>query len=483
MNHLTNSLLASTLFASTVFAQIAPGNLVVVRVGTGAATLTSASTAAFLDQYTSAGSLVNTNALPITPSGSNQALTVSGSATSEGFVTQSVDGRFLTMTGYNTAPGTAAVAGTTSATVNRVIARIDLTSNIDTTTALADGYTGSNIRSAITDDGSAFWIAGTSGTANFGGMRYATFGATTSMQLTVTNNTRVVSIYAGQLYCSSASGALQGIGTVGVGTPTTSGQAITVLPGFPITAGPSNYDFFFADANTLYVADDRTTGLGGIQKWVQAAGTWTLQYTLAVTATSGCRGLSGFVQNGVATLFATTTQSSANTLVAVTDTGAGSLFAVLATAATNTAYRGVRWVRTPATIAHGGTGCATSVGIPTIGTNGQPVTGNLAFQVTSSNNPPLSIVLHALNAGPSTAPVGFPIPGAPACAVLYVSPLVLLAELIDPLGNAFSAVPIPANASLGGFQLSAQAFPFDVTLVGFSLPIGSSDALDITIGN
>jgi hypothetical protein len=44
-------------------------------------------------------------------------------------------------------------------------------------------------------------------------------------------------------------------------------------------------------------------------------------------------------------------------------------------------------------------------------------------------------------------------------------------------------VPIPASASLGGFVLSAQAFPFDLSLTGYALPVGSSDAIDITIGN
>lgn len=474
-----------SLLAHSVLAQITPGNLAVLRVGTGAAALGSTATATFLEQYsaTTPGGALTSVPMPTAASGPNRACTNSGSAASEGFVTQSIDGRYLMVCGYDAAPGLAGIAATTAATANRVIARIDLAGTIDTSTALTDGYTTSNIRSAVSIDGSSFWASGASGTAGLGGMRYALYGASTSTQLTGINNTRVGAIFGGQLYCSSASGALHGISTVGTGTPTVNGSTITILPGFSIVSGPSGYDFFIADANTVYVADDRTTGLGGIQKWTLNAGTWTLQYTLAVTATSGCRGLSGYMNGGVATLFATTTQSNANLLVTVTDAGAGSPFTTLATAATNTAFRGVRWVRTPASVVHSGTACATNTGIPTIGTaNGNPVLGNLAFQITASNNPFPTIVLFTLRAGASS-PIGFPVPGAPACALIYVLPDVLLAELSDGAGNAFTGLGIPNVLSLSGLVLSAQAAPFDLTMLGFDPAIGTTDVIDITIGN
>ena len=472
-----------SLLAPAALAQIVPGNLVVLRVGTGAAALSSTATASFLEQFTATGLPVSTLPMPIAASGPNRACTNSGSATSEGFVTQSIDGRYLTVCGYDAAPGVAGIAATAAATTNRVIARIDLAGTIDTSTALTDGYTASNIRSAVSIDGSSFWASGASGTLGLGGMRYATYGATTSTQLTGINNTRVGAIFGGQLYCSSASGSLHGISTVGVGTPTVNGSTITILPGFSIVSGPSGYDFFIADANTVYVADDRTSGLGGIQKWTLSAGTWTLQYTLAVTATSGCRGLSGYVDGGVTTLFATTTQTNANLLVSVTDSGPGSAFTTLATAATNTAFRGVRWVRTPSSVVHSGTACATNTGIPTIGTaNGDPVLGNTAFQITAANVPVPTFVMFSLRVGAS-APFGLPVPGTPACVAVYVLPDVLLAELSGPGGTAATALGIPNVQALTGAVLSAQAFPFDLTMTGFSLAIGSTDALDITIGN
>lgn len=471
--------------AATALAQITPGNLVVARVGTGAAPLSNASTATFLDEVTVAGSPVQTIAMPTTATGLNLPFSNSGTATSEGFVTQSADGRFLVLAGYGTAPGLAAVSGTASSTVNRVIARVALDGTIDTTTALTDGYSGSNIRSATSLDGTMMWSAGTASVAANAGVRYTTLGSTTSLQLSATpTNMRVVNIdpFQNELFCSSATGTFQGISLIGTGLPTTAGQTTTLIPGFPTATGPSSYDFFFADAGTLYVADDRTNGSGGIQKWILSGGTATLAYTLAVTLTSGCRGLSGYVENGVATLFATTTQASGNSLVTVVDTGASSTFTTLATAAANTAFRGVRFVRTPASSVHSGVACPNNNGTPTVGTFGAPVIGNTSFAVTAGNSGALSFVLFLLKGGP-VSPVGFPVPGTPPCVQLYFLPDVLLGALTDPLGAASTPLPLPPNSSLGGIVLGAQVAAFDLSLVGFDIPIGTSDALQITIGN
>ena len=317
------------------------GDLVVVQVGDGTAALGSAATAASLLEFNPAGGApISTTGLPATGSGSNRRLTLSGTATSEGFLTLSSNGRYLTMTGYDAAVGTASITSSASNTVNRVIGRIDDQMNIDTTTAIADSASPGNARSVCSNDGSNFWM-----TTSAGGVRYATLGGTSSVQLNsaAPTNVRVANIFAAQLYMSSASGTFQGVGTLGSGLPTTAGQTPALLPGFPTAAGPSSYDYFLSDPNTLYVADDRTTGSGGgIQKWTQSGGTWTLAYTMNTTLSAGVRGLCGAVlPGGAVVLYATTAQSSANQLVTVTDAGATSPFTVLATAAANTAFRGV----------------------------------------------------------------------------------------------------------------------------------------------
>src|SRR5262245_43328466 len=80
------------------------GDLVVVQVGDGLAGLNANATAAFLKEFTVGGSLLQTIPLPTAVSGPNQPLTLSGSATSEGFLTLSLDKQYLTMGGYGAVP-------------------------------------------------------------------------------------------------------------------------------------------------------------------------------------------------------------------------------------------------------------------------------------------------------------------------------------------------------------------------------------------
>ena len=482
MRHIHSRLAASLLLsAPCLFAQITPGNLLVSRVGDGAAVLGGTATARFLDEYTPSGVFVQTIALPTTVSGPNRRMTDSGTATSNGFISQSADGLYLLAAGYDAALATAGVTGTTSAAVNRVIGRIALDETIDSSTALTDAYSGNNFRGVASIDGSSFWISGTG--TNPGARFVASLGATTSTQLsTSVTNLRCINIYNGQLYCSSSSGAFLGVSTVGAGLPTTTGQIITSLTA---GTGASAYDFFFADANTVYVADDRLTGVGGIQKWTLSAGVWSLAYTLAPNATTGCRGLSGYVDNGVTTLFATTAVTSAavTTVVTVTDTGAASSFTTLVTNATNTALRDVQYVRTPSSQTYSGTSCATSVGIPTVGTaGGNAVIGNANFAFTAGNALPNFFVMFLLKGG-TVSPFGIPLPGAPACALVYVLPDVLLLSSTDALGAASSPLPIPASNALAGATLAAQVAAFDPTLVGFDILIGTSNALQVVVGN
>lgn len=327
------------------------GNLVVVQSGDGSAALNNSATAAFLSEFSlSGGSPIQTIALPTAVSGLNQPLTLSGTATSEGFLTLSVNGQYLTMTGYGVVPGTATPQTSTPTLASRVVGLIGLNGNINTTTALGDAYNGSNIRSAVSTDGTSLWTAGNGGTGQgaTAGTRSTTTGSTTTTGLhSTTTNIRVVNIFNGQLYADSGSAGFTGVGTVGSGLPTTSGQTFTLLPGMPTSGTHSPYDFWFKDANTLFVADDGTVANGGgIQKWTLSAGTWSLSYTLLNngTTTTAVRGLAGTVDgNGDAVLFGTT----GSALITVTDTGVSAVATTLATATLNTAFRGVEFLAQP----------------------------------------------------------------------------------------------------------------------------------------
>jgi hypothetical protein len=315
------------------------GNLVVLRIGNGTGALSGNAAPVFLDEFTPTGTLVRTISLPET--GAN-AFTNSGTATSEGQLT--LAGNVLLFGGYNADVGTAAVAGTASNANNRIVARVGANGVPDLSTRFNAAFSTSNIRSAVTTNGTDIWAAGT-GTQ--GGTNYITAGATgagTQISTTVTN-TRVVNIFNGQLYTSSASGSNIGINTVGTGTPTTAGQTTTLLPGFSAQTGLSPYDFTFTDANTLYVADDRTTAGGGIEKWTLSGGTWTLQYS-TLAGTAGVRSLTSSGSGASLVFYGITTD---NRLVSATDTGSAFTYTTLATAGANTVFRGVSFAPVPET--------------------------------------------------------------------------------------------------------------------------------------
>ena len=336
------SLLLSCLFENSVFAaSFTSGNLVVVRVGGGSAALSSVATPVYLDEYTPSGSLVQSIEMPKAVSGSNKRFMLSGSATSEGALSLSTNSKYLVFGGYDADSATAGVASTASATVNRVVARVDSSGSVDITTALTDFSTGNNIRSVTSADGSSFWVSG-----GATGIAYAALGATTSTQLNSTlTNVRVLEIFGGQLYFTTGSGSTYRLGTVGSGLPTTSGQTLTNLTGIPTSGSPYAYVMFdevdsVSGQDVLYVADDAK----GILKYSLVSGSWT--QTGSITAT-GVRGLTGVRNNGKVTLYASTITSIFSVVDSTGYNGtlSGSL-TTRATVAANEAFRGIAFAPT-----------------------------------------------------------------------------------------------------------------------------------------
>jgi hypothetical protein len=315
------------------------GDVVVYRVGRGHSSLANTGNAVFLDEYTPSGTLVQSVGLPTTPEGPNNPLIASGAASSEGFLTLSVDGQYLLLTGYaSTIPAASSLSGTAASAVPRVVGRVKGDGSIDTTTALTDFADGNNPRTAASVDGTEIWVGGAAG-----GVRYTTLGSTTSTQLsTDSTNIRQVAIFDGQLYMSTQNGSTIRVGAVGSGLPTASGATITNLPGFPTTNSPNA--FFFADLDgspgldTLYVADD----VAGLGKFSLVSGAWVAGGVIGSGA-DVYRGVTGAVSGTTVTLYATRT---ANELVQIIDSSGynGTLSAApvhVASAGTNQAYRGV----------------------------------------------------------------------------------------------------------------------------------------------
>jgi len=210
------------------------------------------------------------------------------------------------------------------------------------------------------------------------------------------NNYRGVTEFGGALYFTKGSGSngMQTVYTVS-SLPTVANAAaatITVVPGFPTDSAKATggnftpFAVFFGNATTMYVSDEGSGNAtdvashAGLEKWSLVGGTWQLDYVLTRgligqvdagltgadgpwpnVTTVGLRNLTGVVNGGQVTLWATTSTSSAsgdngadpNKVVVITDqlsattlTGAVATesFSTVVGPTYGTVYRGVSFV-------------------------------------------------------------------------------------------------------------------------------------------
>lgn len=384
--------LASAALAIVVFlgvsreanAQFQAGNVVVSQVGDGVTTGGSVALPVAIREFTPTGSATGVSVtLPTADSGSNYAFAGSFTSTSFGFLKRSTDGRYLTIAGSNIPAGTAVSPFSSSAWPNRVIARVDASGVVDSSTRFAAA--GVTPRSAISTNGTDIWWSGDGGSGGVGGIRYVTLGSTTNgaklangdgtsstvagQPAPVPLNARVLNIFNDQLYGSSAvavgaSGANQisfrGVFNVGTGLPTAPDQLGSLIVGSTASNQgnqDSAYDYFFANSSTIYVGDDDTTSpaTGGLTKWMfdGATSTWNKTWLVLPSGTTGVRALTGMTDpvSGLVELYGiTATSSGPNQLVKMIDTLNGTVapsFTTLATSDANYVFRGVALAPVP----------------------------------------------------------------------------------------------------------------------------------------
>lgn len=346
----------------------------------------------FLDNITPDGKLLDTLQVPST------LLVTSFSSKSELALNRSTDGKSITFMAYqgnstnptdanlldvsnSNTPGVFDATNPVVSSYYRAVAEVDDDGRIRVTDGNA--YSGNNGRAAI----KANWLYYTTGNANNGGLTPTNVITSTGVELLVPgqapgvptqigtftiaqygyaadkpgkdNNFRGLTIFDDTLYVTKGSGS-NGLNTVyQVGTggtlPTVANAPggnlanvpITVLPGFPITLAKAAdvttiypFGIWFANANTLYVADEgdgvvadagSTKSQAGLQKWSLTNGTWHLDYILTSgldlgvpygvpgypvalnPATDGLRNMTGRVnRNGTVTIWAVTSTVSAN---------------------------------------------------------------------------------------------------------------------------------------------------------------------------
>lgn len=392
-------LAAAGLVSSVASAQsFTPGNLV-VSIADLTPGASNTGRALQLQQFDLTGTLSATAngsrlfALPASPNATTtvaNSFVISGTATSEGYITLSQDRSSLGVLGYNTWIGRGGAAniatGSVATTVNfagnttttgpgvnvaRIAASVPANYSSTSYTLLNDTYSGSNARSAQPTSGGGFLLGGTSLTNNTanratGGARVFTSGST-STRLTgaqspdvlvpsLVNTRQVATDWSGNNVIIATQQSINGI-TPGL-YQVISGNAV-LLPGFAAPAagewGPN--DFAFMGDNTIYVADDGSAGAsnsqwGGLQRWDFNGTQWNLSYVINQVNTGGTSpvfaGLRSItvISNGSQNIIYGV--DTAQRLVGVVDAGAGSVMTQLAASSTTLVFRGVEM--TPGTV-------------------------------------------------------------------------------------------------------------------------------------
>jgi hypothetical protein len=327
----------ASLSSVVTAAIITPGNLVVYRVGDGSATLGTTATAVFLDEYTTAGTLVQSIALPTTGS---TAVTAVGNATTEGIISRSQDGLALVFTGYGKAAGGTSPASDTYTATPRVIGTLTTSGIPNTSTTLTnDGgaTTANTIRSATSIDATtAFWVSTSSRVSYFGSPGGSAAGTT---QIDA-RNSRQVNFADNILYASNGSTAITGkvqhYGTLPTGatapTPVVTLATADAVNGFLLL----DLDAGVAGADTLYAL---VTTLSQLQKYTYNGSSWSASGSISTTAANLAAQVSGstvnlYLTTGSALQSFADTSGYGNTITAGSPT-------TIASAGTNTAFRGI----------------------------------------------------------------------------------------------------------------------------------------------
>ncbi len=329
-------------------ASLTPGNMVVYRVGDGiAAPSTANGNAVFIDEYTPAGGLVQSLAMPT--SGANTLTTQS--ASDVGLINRSANGSCLTMTGVAVVPGSTVTGAERAVSFLLPSGALGTTSVGSTLVKLGTSpFAGDSIRASVSNDCSQVWVTG-NGTSPNRGIYAVNRDGTGLAQLFSSNATQGLTIAGGQLYASIGGGSGT-VSAVGSGLPSSGTPA---LVGFnPGPAVNTNYraialldlDSGVAGVDTLYVSNN--TG-GKLEKYYGSGSSWTSAGAIVVPNISGltARNIGSAAAPMVALYF---TDTATNTVQVAVDragrTGslAGVAKATLVAAQTNKLLRGVAWV-------------------------------------------------------------------------------------------------------------------------------------------
>lgn len=343
------------------------GNLVVLRVGDGTNALSANGSAVSLLEFTTTRSSQSATTVTAIPSSGASALTLNGNSTTEGVLQLSQNGQYLTFGGYRAD----ALGGGPANAQAKVIARVDVSRTVDTSTSVTAaslGGSGSSIRSVASLDGTSYYLGG-EGSGSAVGVALVNHGVSNGTATGIfTGNMRQVKVENNQLYISSGatSGAAanfaRGVGRSNVALPTSTQTAADVTALFSPAAG-STHQFIFLDrdagvagVDTVYAAD--LTG-GQIDKYSFDGSAWTARGSLSV---SGVNGIAATVipSTGGAYLYYTTASEFRSLIDSSAFNADITLFAgsdvLIASAGLNNAFRSIAFTPVPEPLSAFGAG-------------------------------------------------------------------------------------------------------------------------------
>ncbi len=316
-------------------------NLVALRVGDGAQTLSANGNTISVDQFAPDGTYLSTVGIPndgpygilalgpnIVPVGANTSITGNG-------LSRSADGAHLVIAGYNTnLTYNAPLQNSTALAVPRGIGVIDASAHY--TLAIASTNAFSNIiwRGGITDGTNNYWGWGRSpGTWYFGA------DASSVLVQSLWANLRSMGLFNGSIYCVSAVSGNNGVMKLD-GMPTAAVTPTVMIASG--STGSSDLDVS-PNGNLIYLADDRSAANGGgVQRYEFDGANWNLIYTLTGGLPNGARYVAVDFRGANPIVYAVTTETDNNQIVVLADTGAGSAGTTIASAGVNQNFRGIR---------------------------------------------------------------------------------------------------------------------------------------------
>jgi hypothetical protein len=337
-----------------------PKHLAVLRAGNGVIRLHLKQSPVYLDEFAPD----RFNHAPLmtvaVPTNGADAMFFNGHAATEGMLSRSADGRFLTFAGYG-GVNLLQESGTPSLLdIGRAFCAVDAAGQ--TRTIIYEQYGGTqkmNPRGAVTDGSNHFWSCGNaSGTAY-----YDANGSSAPVTFTDVPDSRQVKIINGTLYTTlnGPDGVFLGVPSGifsfvdGSGDPAPLPKSPKTRLSLVVQADQDHSKIAGFDMNPegaiAYTADAEK----GIQKYVKAAGQWKFAYNFSIPQNipaaanheTGCFALTADFSGSAPIIYATTTEGyngcvNSNRVVRVEDTGASAPVTTIAQATSaEIAFRGI----------------------------------------------------------------------------------------------------------------------------------------------